>query len=746
MRIPGAVLLVACLSVPAFAQTSDPPLEGPAPPAPPAVIAREGTQVTLRTMRVPSPLTFDGALDEPFYGEVPSFGDFIQQEPHEGAAATEKTEVWVFYDRDYLYVSARMWESESGRRIATEMRRDANNIGTGDHFAVTFDPFYDRRNGYGFVVNPIGGMLDWMITDEQPNNSWNGVWDARTGTFPNGWTVEIRFPFRSFRIRESGHVWGINFRRMARWKNETSMLTPIPAAWGRPGMSHMSVAATLTGLETPGRGLNIDLKPYALGSLLTDRNASPAYSNDPDGNVGFDLKWKVRQTLVADLTVNTDFAQVEDDEAQVNLTRFSLQFPEKRDFFLEGADTFAFGSGGNTSTAPLLFYSRRIGLNNGTAVPIRAGGRLLGRSGPWRYGLLDIQTAESEAGRAASTNFAVARVNRDILTRSRIGAMLTRRDPVAATVPGGSANENLAYGVDTNINPTRDISILGWAARTDTPGRTGDDASYRGRFDWNADRYGLQGEYMSVGADFNPEVGLLRRSAFKRSYGQARFSPRPSWRGIRKVYYQASIDYITDPQLRPESKELQGSYQMDLDNGDTWSVDATRTYERLERPFEVGRRLSVPVGEYTADQVRGTFTLGPQRPVSGSITAARGGYYGGTLTEVTWRGRVELSPQFYTEPTVSFNHVDVPQGTANSNLFSTRATYTISPRMFVSALVQYQSRVDSVTTNARFRWEYLPGSELFVVYSDGRTTLDSHGFPDLQNRSFVVKVTRLMRW
>jgi hypothetical protein len=742
-----ALLFALGLALPAAAAADDPPLIGPPPPAEPAVIARDDAHhVTLRTMRVPSPLAFDGALDEPFYRDTPSFGDFVQQEPHEGENATERTEVWVFYDRDYLYVSARIWESEPGKRVATEMRRDANNIGTQDHFAVTFDPFYDRRNGYGFVVNPIGGMLDWMITNEQPNNSWNGVWDARTGTFANGWTVEIRFPFRSFRFREGGHVWGINFRRMARWKNETSMLTPIPAAWGRPGMSHMSVAATLTGLEVPGRGLNIDLKPYALGSMLTDRLASPAYANDPDGNVGFDLKWKVRQTLIADLTVNTDFAQVEDDEAQVNLTRFSLQFPEKRDFFLEGADTFAFGGGQNSSTTPLLFYSRRIGLNGGSQVPIRAGGRLLGQSGPWRYGILNIQTAESETAQAASTNFTVLRVNRDVLQRSRVGAMLTRRDPLASIQPGGSSRDNLAYGLDATLNPTRDISVIGWAARTDTPDRTGDDSSYRGRFDYNADKYGLQAEYLTVGADFDPQVGFLRRTAFKRSFGSARYSPRPSWRGIRKVYYEASVDYITDPQQRPESKSLQASYSMDLDNGDTWSLEGTRAYERLVRPFQAGKNVSVPIGEYTFDQLRGTYTLGPQRPVSGSITAARGGYYGGELTEVTWRGRVELSRQFYTEPTLSWNHIDVPQGGANSNLFSTRATYTLSPRMFVSALVQYQTRVDSVTTNARFRWEYLPGSELFIVYSDGRTTLDSQGFPDLQNRSFVVKVTRLMRW
>jgi hypothetical protein len=765
-RLIPVLVLPLCLlcSWTAPAAADEPPIQGPPAPQGSEMIARDAQgRATLRSTRVPTPLQFDGRLDEPFYRDVAPVSDFVQQEPYEGQPATEKTDVWVFFDDQNLYVAAKLWESEPGRRIATEMRRDANNLYGNDHFGVAFDSFYDRRNGYGFAVNAQGGLLDWSITNEQPNNSWNGVWDARTGTFDGGWTLEIRFPFRSFRFRENGHIWGMNFRRMVRWKNEVSFLAPVLASWGRPGLSKMSVAATVTGIDVPGHLLNLDVKPYALGSLLTDRTAAEPYTNDPDGDIGVDVKWGIRQTLVADFTVNTDFAQVEDDEQQVNLTRFSVLFPEKREFFLEGADTFNFGGGStgtggtgggggvqgssqNTSTAPLLFYSRRIGLNNGLEVPIRAGGRLLGRTGPWWFGALNIQTAESTDARAAGTNFSVVRVNRDILRRSRLGIIATRRDPVAAATPGGVDTQgNVAYGADALINPTSEISILAYAARTDSPGRTGHDQSYRGRFDWNADRYGLQAEYLDVGANFNPEIGFLRRTAFRRSFGQARYSPRPGWRGIRKIYYIASLDYITDPNNRPESKELQATYQMEFQNSDLWSVDVTRNYERLITRFEAGKALFIAPGEYSFDQVRGTYTLGPQRPVSGSLTAARGSFYDGTLTELTYRGRVELTRRFYMEPTISWNRVAVHDADANTNLISTRGTFTISPRMFVSALAQYQSRLDNMSTNARFRWEYLPGSELFIVYSDGRTTL-SPGFPDVENRSLVVKVTRLMRW
>ncbi len=765
----GIFLLIFALhqTAPLIASAEDTPIQGPPAPTAPEVIARDAKgRITLRSMRTPSPLVFDGVLDEPFYRDVRSFGDFVQQEPNEGQPSTEKTEVWVFFDDDNLYIAARLWESERGHREATEMRRDAPTISANDHFAVAFDSFYDRRNGYGVYANSIGGLVDFSITNEQPNNNWNGIWDARTVEFDEGWTVEFRLPFRSFRFREGGTIWGLNMRRRVSWKNETSFLAPVPASWGRPGFARMSAAATVTGLQVPGTLRNIDLKPYALGSLATDKRAASPYANDPNGELGFDLKWGIRQTLIADMTVNTDFAQVEDDQAQVNLTRFNLLFPEKRDFFLEGADVFNFGasqtgSGGtgggggvqgggqNTSTAPLLFYSRRIGLNNGLEVPILAGGRLLGRLGPWRFGALNMQTAKSVSALAPSTNFTVLRVNRDLFRRSRVGVMATRRDPRA---PAGSAlpvgATSLAYGVDAMMNPANEVSIVGYVAGTDTPGRPGtaeSDSSYRGRFDWNADRYGFQAESLYVGATFNPEVGFLRRTAFRRSFGQARFSPRSGWRGVRKVFYEASADYITDTQNRPESKELQGTYRMELENSDIWSVDVTQNYERLVTRFEVGQGVYVPPGEYTFNQVRGTYNLGQQRPVSGSVVTAYGEYYDGTLTELTWRGRVEFSSRFYLEPTMSWNHVVVTDGTTDTNLVSTRATFTLSPRMFVSALVQHESRTGTMATNARFRWEYLAGSEVFVVYSDGRTTL-SDGFRGLENRSFVVKMTRLFRW
>ena len=694
----------------------------------------------------------DGRLDERLYRETPSFGDFIQQEPRAGQPATDKTEVWVAYDTQALYVSARMFEEDSARRVTSDMRRDSNNLYNNDHFAIYLDTFYDHRNGYNFSANSQGGIADNQITNEDGDGSWNAIWDVKAADFDGGWTVEFRIPFRSVRFKEATGVWGINFRRMVRWKTEASFLTPMPPAFGRGGLNRGSYAATLVGFEVPTKVMNLDLKPYALGSTLTNRRARPAINNDGNGELGADAKWTINQSLVADLTYNTDFAQVEDDEQQVNLTRFSLFFPEKRDFFIEGQSLFAFGGAQTfvrnnantnnniTATAndtPIPFFSRRIGLEGGTVVPILAGGRLLGRAGPYQFGALTMRT--DDASGAPSTEYSVFRMYRDVLRRSRIGVIATDRSP------SGSPSGQL-YGADATFTFFTNTDVTAYVAKTSTAERGDDDVSYKGRYEWNGDRWGIIGEHLYVGENFNPEVGFLRRDPFRRSLGVFRFSPRvPRSRTFRKHYFEGSVDYFARPDGGVQSRYVRGAFRSDLRNGDALQIDVSNEREGLVAPFDVAKRLIVPAGDYTFSQMGGSYTFGPQRKISGTASTTHGTFYDGTLHEASFRMRVEFSGRLYAEPTISWNSIDLPRGIGHNNLMSTRVTYTLTPRMFVSALVQYQSRSDSVTTNARFRWEYLPGSELFIVYSDGRNTLTS-GMPDLDNRSIIVKATRLLRF
>jgi hypothetical protein len=545
---------------------------------------------------------------------------------------------------------------------------------------------------------------------------------------------------------------------MVRWRNEVSYLSPVPLAWGRRGLSKVSSAGPLVGIQVPSRMRNLDIKPYVLGSSTTNRLVSPAIDNDGAAAYGVDAKWGITQQVFADFSYNTDFAQVEDDEAQVNLTRFSVLFPEKRDFFLEGQDVFNFAGAGSvqgagqiplatqsnaTNNTPVVFFSRRIGLQGGGVVPILAGTRVLGRGDSFQMGAIHMRTKEGTTPGSPATDFSVLRFNKDILSRSRIGAIATRRGP------GIRGDDNYAYGVDSTLNPHANLAINSYWAGTydrdapDTPDRQ----SYRGQVNWNADATGLQLDHNYIGTGFNPEIGFLRRTAFRRSYAAGRYSPRPThWKGVRKVFVESSIDYFENTTGTPESRELQGAVRMEFTSSDQWAVEVSNQFERLIAPFTVTRGVVVPPGEYEFLQTRALVSVSPQRPVSGTLSLTRGAFYNGTLNEATWRGRVEFGAQFLVEPTISLNSFDTPWGSGDSHLISGRFTYTLTPRMFVSALTQYTSATQQASINARFRWEYQQGSELFVVYTDGRTTEEGGFPPPIQNRSIVIKATRLFRW
>ncbi len=377
------VLLLSLHALPASAQESpaaaDPAtdaalvFEGPPAPAPPATVARDGQgRVTMRAVRIAAPIVLDGQLDEAPYTETQPASDFVQQEPHEGEPATEKTEVWVFFDDRNIYVGGRMWDSQPHRITANEMRRDNRNIFLNDNFGFAIDTFFNRRTGFFFQINPLAGLRDALVADEgQTNYDWDGVWDARTARFDQGWTIEIAVPFKTLRFEGSEpQLWGINFRRMVRWKNETSTLSLVPASYGNSGVARFSRAATLVGIDPPANYRNLEFKPYGISEVVTNNEAIPVISRDVDGEAGIDVKYGLTRSLIADFTVNTDFAQVETDEQQVNLTRFSLFFPEKREFFLEGQGIFEFAGlrqdgGGGVPNGPILFFSRRIGLERG---------------------------------------------------------------------------------------------------------------------------------------------------------------------------------------------------------------------------------------------------------------------------------------------------------------------------------------------------------------------------------------------
>ncbi len=757
------------------------------PPAPvaPEVITRDAAgNATVRAIRLDGPLDIDGSLDEPIYQEALALTEFVQSLPDEGDPATELTEAWVMFDEGSVYVSARVHDdAPESQWIANEMRRD--RINTQDSFGLIFDTYYDRRNGSFFYVNPIGGFADAQITNEgMPNFDWNPVWEVQTGRFAGGWTVEMRFPFASLRFSPgTSQVWGLQLRRSVRRKNEASHLTLIPRAAaganGNQAIMRMSRAATLVGLEVPPLGINIDVKPYAIGSITTDRAASPDVENEPDGDVGVDVRWAITQNLAADFTYNTDFAQVEVDEQQVNLTRFSLAFPEKREFFLEsrgifgfpstGAGGFGGGAGGGGGgggpggggggggggfgggTAPQLFFSRRIGFEAGRPVPILGGGKLTGKLGPFEVGALSIQTDEvSEVDTlgvvttaAELTNFTVVRLRADVLARSNIGALFARRSQALA-----AEGSNETYGADGAFAFFDDLYLGGYYARTQTRGVSSDNQSYQGRLSWNGDQEGFSATHLLVEDEFNPEVGLVRRSGFRQTQLAIRASPRPAQiEFIRQVTVDGNLNILRNArQGFLETRELSGGIMIELENSDQLSVGYSESYERLERDeFVTG--ATIQAGRYSFAFFDAFYSFGPQRFFSGSLTARRGGFFGGELTSVGLnRGRVELFPRLSLEPSVSQNWVRLPGQSFNTTLATTRVNFTFTPRIFLSGLMQWSSSSDRVSANLRLRWEYRPGSEVFLVYTEDREAYDFERFPVLSNRGLALKVTSLLRF
>jgi len=749
---------------PAAAQPRDDPddllavLRGPPPPVAPAVVTRDAQgRATVRATRLTAPLQLDGRLDEPVYQTVRSITDFVQQLPDEGAPGTERTEAWVLFDDDNIYISARCYDrAPPSEWVANEMRRDVIQLRDNDSFSLMLDTFYDRRNGLAFLVTPIGGFSDFAISNEgaRVNTDWNTIWDSRTDRFDGGWTVEIRIPFKSLRYRpRSTQVWGIQLRRIIRRRTEASYLTPLPISAARgnsviAGLWRISEAGSLVGIEVPSSSRKIEIKPYGIGGVTTDINEDPPTDNELDGQFGLDVKYGVTQNLTADFTLNTDFAQVEVDEQQVNLTRFSLFFPEKREFFLEARGNFDFARGAGVGGAgtPTLFFSRRIGLQSNEVVPILAGGRLTGKVGAFDVGALNIQTDDELLSGAQTTNFTVLRVKRDILRRSTIGGIFTNR---SVSLAGDGSNQ--VYGLDSRLAFFDDVTLLGYVARTRTPGSHGRDASYLGQFDYAGDRYGVDLAHLVIEDNFNPEIGFVRRDNIRRTSASARFSPRPSSIGwVRRFSLSAGLDYTQSADDRVlETRTQDVAFEIQLENSDRLTVSAEDRYELLTTLFTIAPGVTLPVGGYGFRDAGASYAFGQQRPVSGSVSVRTGSFWSGDSTSVGFsRGRIEVTPQLSVEPSVSFNWVELPEGDFTAGLSRVRVNYTVSPRMFFSGLLQHNSSGNTFSTNVRLRWEYSPGSELFVVYTEDRDTdpfLPARRTA-LRNRGFVVKMNRLFRF
>jgi hypothetical protein len=714
-----------------------------APPSLPSTVSRDGERVTVRAVRLTQPLRLDGALDEAYYRTLTPISDFIQVEPIPNAPATEKTEVWIFYDADNVYVSMRATESDPSRMIANELRRDSFNILQNDNFFFGFDTFYDKRNAFVFQFNPLGGRMDAQVANESSySGDFNPVWRVYTRRTQDGWTAEAMVPFKSMRFQPGQtQIWGFQARRINRFKNETSFLTTLPPGLGTNGIQRVSRYATMVGLQVPAGASALDIKPYVVSSVNTDTRAG--LNNDIGRDVGLDLKYALTQTITADFTYKTDFAQVEADDQQINLSRFSLFFPEKRDFFLENQGVFVFASqNGGQGDTPMLFYSRQIGLSGGGIVPLDVGGRVSGRVGAFTLGGLSIRTGDVPTRSIEPNTFNAFRLRRDLFSRSAFGILYTGR---ANAVAGGGSAET--FGADLFLALYQNLFIDTYWAKTWTPGLRNYDTSHKARMNYNADRWGSQLEWLHIGDNFNPESGFLRRDNFLKRRAMLRFSPRTRnrFRAVRKFGYQVSYETFDNRFGQTETIERQGQVWAEFQNSNRVQVNYNRNYELILRPFSVANNITIPTGGYDVETLQLSVQMGQQNRVSGTTSLEYGPFYGGTRSAFGYNGRVQVSSRIGVEPNVQLNQLRTPFGDLNTTLVSTRITYALTPLSFVSGLIQYNSSNNSLSSNVRLRWEYTPGSELFVVYNDIRDTTAT-GLPALQNRSIIVKLNKLFRY
>ena len=678
-------------------------------------------------VRSSEPIVLDGNLDDPAWELAAAAEDFIQTEPRQGEPATERTEVRFLYDQDYLYIGVNCLDSAGAAGfVVNDVTRDFDSSNS-DYFVVLLDTFDDNRNGFLFGTNPQGAKRDGQMGGDgaYPNFDWDGVWQVKVRTTDSGWQVEMAIPFQTLRFQEApSQVWGLNFMRRIRRKNELVHWSPIPRPYF---ISRVSLAGELEGLENVSRGRNLYVKPYLSFPVLRRQDDDVDFLPE----AGLDVKYGLGGSLTLDLTVNTDFAQVEADVQQINLTRFSLFFPEKREFFLENSSIFEFSRSlrgfASIRQDVIPFFSRRIGISEGRLVPILGGGRLTGRAGPYTLGLLSMQADEFEE--VPTTNVSVARVRRDIFKNSDVGGIFVNKH-----VQGGDSNQT--FGADLNLNFLSKLDFSTFFLKTQTPGLHGQDEAADFGVRWNDQRLDIQGEFLSIGENFNAEVGFVPRTGIRKSRADLTWRLRPKERRIREIRPQGDITYITDQDNRLESRLSQLGLAFEFQDSSFIFMALDSDFERLDEPFFIQPGQSIPPGDYNFSFWSLTLSSDRSRKFGGVARFFIGDFFDGEKT--TYRFEFRVQPDYRFNAQVSWSHDDIslPSGDFTTDLVAARLGYSFNTSTFLNALIQYDSTLREISSNIRFNFIYKPLSDLFLVYNERRSSTG-----EVRERALIAKLT-----
>jgi len=721
-----AFLALACHA--AFAQTA-----GPSSPRP-----------ETEAVRLAAAPVLDGdVLGDPAWETVVPASGFWQIQPAEGRPASQKTEVFLGYTGESLYIGVVAWDDNPAGIIVTDSRRDAG-LGDTDSFQVVIDGMHDRQNGFVFGTNPSGLEYDGQVTKEGTadfgsggggfNLNWDASWNVEARISDIGWSAEFEIPFRTLRYGSGdAQTWGINFQRNIRRNNEVAFWAPLSR---QRNLYRVSEAGTLTGIAPPPQR-NLKITPYLLGRAERGPGID---GTETDQEFGFDLKYSITPSLTLDATYNTDFAQVEADEQQVNLDRFSLFFPEKRPFFLENAGLFAVGNPEEVE----LFFSRRIGVGpGGVPIPIDGGVRLSGKvGGSTNVGFLHMAD-EGLDGVAPANDYTVVRVNQELANRSAIGFLAVGRDGDGSLMPAGSADENRTYAIDGRWGIGENTLIEGWAAQTDTPGVDDRDRAFGLKQNYSSATWSTRLGYTEVRENFNPEVGFLSRRAYRKWDGfvMRRIRPDELW-GLLEIRPHVSYNGFWDFDGFQETGFLHVDSHWEFRTGTELHTGMNFTKAGVKQPFEIVEGVTVPAGTYDHSEVQLVYFTDQSAPLNINTRLIVGGRFGGDRVTFEPTLRYRIGERFSSQLSVSHNDFDlpVPGGDFAVNLTRLRLSYSFTPKMLLQALVQHDDESDVLSTNLRFSWLQTANSGLFLVYNE----VDERGIAGLpRGREIILKYSHI---
>ena len=677
----------------------------------------------------------DGTLNDPLWKLAKPIDDFRQREPYEGEPATEKTEVRILYTRKAVFFGIHCYDSQPSRVVATELRRDAKQD-LDDHFEIMIDSNNDRRDAYLFEINPLGTQADGLIVQEQGANEedfdpgWDGVWTSEARITSDGWTATIGIPFTTLNFMESRDVvWGLNFKRFIRSKNEEDLW----AAYRRTfGITKVSQAGKLTGITNIGSGRLFVIKPYGLATYDKVTGQDPKFPLTG----GLDIKYGIRSNMVLNLTGNTDFADTDVDLEQFNLTPFKIFIPEKRQFFLENTGIFNFMIGEQDQ----LFFSRNIGIDpiTGQQVPVNGGAKLTGTLGRTEFGVLDVDTRSS--GSNPYANYAVVRAKESLWGGSYVGVIgVDKRS-------GNSTDDfNQTGGVDGRLVFFKDWIVNAHLAGTRSPGNPSGASDAGASLEYKSDWLDAVYDRRKTGPNFNPEVGFIQRVDTNETFGDATFKWRPKLPGVRELQFEGFIDHAPDTHNVVQTQEWQGTFRAEFNNGGYTDNDiADVITQRITTPLNIYKNIFIPVGLYHFARHQLTYGSGLDRRFTYNFFERFGGYYGGTLNEFRIRGNYRPTEKLSFAVTQTWNRFRLPVGNFSVDLASWQTNYSFNRFLTFTNVIQMNTaNTQAVSANFRLRYNYRPDSDLFVIYNIGTqfASLAAANPVQVRENRFAVKYT-----